>query len=418
MAANLKDENKSKFFLEPGKKEWQPLDRKDADPDNIDGQQQDTKDADPDKNLEIIKNALLYSLRMQNLIVLAGSGTSIEAGGPSMSKLWNEVEGHKPADECPNFDESCKILKYAQTKESNKNIELLLSKCESYLEMYSDLKSENDESEKIRKFYDESKKIILKECKFELKGDSLLAHREFLRKLSRRRVRDPRLKIFTTNYDLCFENAASLLGLIVIDGFSFTSPRVYNPNIFNFDIVRRPNTSELPTNYLEGVFQLYKLHGSVNWEKDENKISINEQVTESKVCMIFPAKGKYQQSYIQPHLEIMANFFASLREPNTCLIICGFGFNDDHISQHIISAIETNPNLRVIIIDNAAEKMNNSGNSNDKLKSLFNLANNGTDIWFIKSTFKEFAELIPDLKALTPPEEFSYILQKMAGNKP
>jgi hypothetical protein len=92
------------------------------------------------------------------------------------------------------------------------------------------------------------------------------------------------------------------------------------------DIVRR-NTSSSSTNthYLEGVYQLYKLHGSTNWSRRNTNSYIIEQaenVTENS-CMIFPAKGKYQQSYIQPHLELIARFSQSLREPNTCLIIAG-----------------------------------------------------------------------------------------------
>ncbi|MFX5701184.1 SIR2 family protein, partial [Acinetobacter baumannii] len=102
----------------------------------------------------------------------------------------------------------------------------------------------------------------------------------------------------------------------------------------DMDIVRR-NTTSSSTNihYLEGVYQLYKLHGSTNWSRDETSSYLIKQAENVKAedsCMIFPAKGKYQQSYIQPHLELIARFSQSLREPNTCLIIAGFGFNDDH----------------------------------------------------------------------------------------
>lgn len=59
--------------------------------------------------------------------------------------------------------------------------------------------------------------------------------------------------------------------------------------------------------------------------------------------MIFPAKGKYQQSYIQPHLELIAKFLQGLRDPNICLITSGFGFNDDHLSEPIYAALQSNP---------------------------------------------------------------------------
>jgi len=40
-----------------------------------------------------------------------------------------------------------------------------------------------------------------------------------------------------------------------------------------------------------------------------------------------------------------------LREPDTTLIVSGFGFADDHISAPIWSAIETNLSLRLVLCD-------------------------------------------------------------------
>jgi hypothetical protein len=85
---------------------------------------------------------------------------------------------------------------------------------------------------------------------------------------------------------------------------------------------------------LEGVFHLYKLHGSVNWSRSgDGEIEVVPKPTPESACLIYPAKGKYQQSYVQPHLELVSQYFSVLREPNTCLIVTGFGFNDDHLSE-------------------------------------------------------------------------------------
>lgn len=70
--------------------------------------------------------------------------------------------------------------------------------------------------------------------------------------------------------------------------------------------------------------------------------------------MIYPATGKYQQSFVQPHLESMAQYLAAVREPNTCLLAVGFGFNDDHLAEPLLAAVESNPHLRLIVADNAA----------------------------------------------------------------
>jgi hypothetical protein len=132
--------------------------------------------------------------------------------------------------------------------------------------------------------------------------------------------------------------------------------------------------------------------------------------------MIYPAKGKYQQSYIQPHLELMSQYLASLREPNTCLVVVGFGFNDDHLSEPILAAVKSNPHLRMIIVNRSAEGNTQEGEENNRYwKELFQLANQGEDVWLINATFGEFAERIPDLKSLTAAERLSRDIQQITG---
>jgi len=48
---------------------------------------------------------------------------------------------------------------------------------------------------------------------------------------------------------------------------------------------------------------------------------------------------------------MFAAFQAALREPDTALIVAGFGFADDHISAPIWSALESNLTLRLVLVD-------------------------------------------------------------------
>jgi hypothetical protein len=355
-----------------------------------------------EKSKELLRNALLTSLQMQNLVVLAGSGTSLgSVGGPSMQDLWDCA-----VTQAQNKASVLKKVNYLETK--NPNIEELLSRCEAYLQVVED--------KEVSEFAGFCRSKILEKCSSFLKKENLEGHGTFLHRLSRRRVRDSRIKLFTTNYDLCFETAAGPLGLVALDGFSFSQPRIYDPRYFSYDIVRRPRTGEDLGNYLEGVFQLYKLHGSVNWARSEDKktIEIKSNPTAEEACLIYPARGKYQQTYIQPHLELFAQYLASLRESNTCLIVTGFGFNDDHLSEPILSAVKTNPNLRLIIVDHQAEALiNKQDNINRYWQEFAELAKQGEDIWFINASFQEFAKLIPDLKSLTPAEHLMKDIKKM-----
>jgi hypothetical protein len=382
-------------FKAPRSSEWQPLASTSEDDDSA---RQASR-----KNKEELHSTLLASLQMQHLVVLSGSGCSLGAGGPSMTDLWNEVVGDIfPTDDAEN------AAKAVGHDISIENVEILLSRIEASLQLNSD--------KALETFLSDSKKKILTKCSAFLGDtkDTLEAHRTFIHRLSRRRARDHRLKVFTTNYDLCFERAAGELGAVALDGFSFTAPRRFDPRFYDYDIVRRARNGDESASYLEGVFLLYKLHGSVNWARKGADNSIYEELSPKpeEACLIYPAAGKYQQSFTQPHLESMAQYLAAVREPNTCVIVAGFGFNDDHLSTPLLSAVSSNPHLRLIVVDPAAEKNLNGGNAH--WKRMGELNQNGDDIWFIAANFGQFATLIPDLKSLTPADALTKAIQGIA----
>jgi hypothetical protein len=367
---------------------------------------------------EELKNFLLSSLQMQHIVVLAGSGTSMgSTQGPSMWTLWDYCVNSNPGTELrtvsPAAEKVIAEIGY-DTAEEKENIEALLSRCEAYLQVKT--------SAHVTTFITESKKVILKKCSEFIDpedANQLAAHRTFLHRLSRRRARDSRLKLFTTNYDICFETAAGRQGLVVLDGFSFTQPRQFDPRFFLYDIVRRPTTGDEVGTLLEGVFHIYKLHGSVNWSrKAENEIEVEMAPTPDSACLIYPAKGKYQQSYVQPHLELVSQYFSVLREPNTCLIVTGFGFNDDHLSEPILAAVRTNPHLRLIVVNPSADGLTAGREGTNKYwETLFSLAKQGEDVWLINANFGDFAEMIPDLKSLTPAQRLTRDIKLVTETK-
>ena len=407
-------------FLSPSNSEWRELNPKISDKDP----EKEVKLRKAKEARELIKEILLSALQMPNILVLAGSGTSLgpTIGGPSMWDLWDHTMHESPStvtEQKPKLrKESEHIINkvgYELTIQGE-NIEAFLSRCEAFLEVH-------DDSE-VKKFVNECKSTIMKRCTNflidgptnEWKDEKLDGHKIFLHRLSRRRVRDPRLKIFTTNYDLCFERAASLKGLITIDGFSFTQPRKFSPSYFEYDIVRRSSLSSEVGDPLEGVFHLLKLHGSVNWERDENGGICETLLPDpAKACLIYPASGKYQQTYLQPHLELMAQYLACLRQPNTCLIVAGFGFNDDHLAEPILAAITSNAQLRIVIADYQAEDYLSGkiGGASRYWAKLKELAKFGENIWFINGSFDDFAKLLPDLKALTPAQQLEKQIRQL-----
>src|SRR4051812_24229190 len=71
---------------------------------------------------DTLKEALLASLQMQHVVVLAGAGTSMAVGGPSMKDLWEAAIGKKPSEGAAS---TAKAINYDVN--SQNNIEEFLS---------------------------------------------------------------------------------------------------------------------------------------------------------------------------------------------------------------------------------------------------------------------------------------------------
>lgn len=339
-------------------------------------------------------------LTTPNLIVLVGSGASLgRVGGPSMSDLW------KNASNLPNFLE---VLTLVKQQEGDEWIENLLSRCGRAKEFLGD-----DEAEKINAFLSASEEMIWNACSNFLKPENLECYKTFLRRMARRRLRAPRLKLFTTNYDLCLETAASSLGITVIDGFSFSQLRRFDPRFFGYDVVRRAKGSDETHDFVEGVVQLFKLHGSVNWDDTMN--GIVQKTKPKKPCLIYPASTKYEQSYSQPHLELMSQFQSALREPNTCLLTVGFGFNDYHLSAPILAAVDSNPSFKLLTIDRFAK------DKSEQIDSAYSglrrrIFSGEAGITLLNAEFEQFADLIPQLHALSPAEQIERSVKQIVSD--
>ncbi|PZX53992.1 SIR2 family protein [Algoriphagus chordae] len=294
----------------------------------------------------------------KNIVVLSAAGTSLDNGpkgesGKSRLGLWDfcEVEIEAFTGLIEGFKE--------KSFYKNKDIEGLLSFIILYEKLNGELKTGDDKLKQPL----ESK--IIEACN--LKLQPLAPHKDFLNKIIARKPSDPRVQLFTTNYDLLFETAANESGFIVIDGFSFTQPRRFSGRYFDLDIVNREKTRiKQEESFISKVIHLYKLHGSLNWFKDDTD-RIIQQDNPTKPLIIYPANEKYESSFEQPYFEMMSRFQQSLRKENTLLIVIGFGFQDKHIQNVIIEAVEQNPSFQLLIVNYG----NTGGIDTTYLKSFF-----------------------------------------------
>ncbi|MBB3643876.1 hypothetical protein FHX14_000035 [Rhizobium sp. BK619] len=363
-----------------------------------------------------VELALSIGLNASNLAVLSGAGSSFcaknsEEGSlqaPGMSDLWDAVVADVTQ---PVFDSIVALIPKA--KAIGKNIEKLLTQSKIYVELFDDANAV-----KVGEFIAAAERAIAKRVDFVKESTDFSAHAAIIRKIARRGIRKPRAKIFTTNYDLCFEYAAQTQRFTVIDGFSHSIPQVYDSGHFAHDIVRREAAHDGP-NYIENVFQLYKLHGSLDWRRKEAEIVRSRDNALGTPILIYPRDSKYQQAFEPPYLDMMGAFQTAIREPDTTLIISGFGFNDDHIVRPIFAAIEANMTLRVVVcdvaflaeatLDGAAHVLPRDhamqGYANESFKKLKRLVDIGDErITILNGRFQDLALAVPDLVAQTERE--------------
>ena len=350
----------------------------------------DIKRAANDKKIEIYKRFL--SRHFDNTIVLTGAGSSYNIGktdikGKTMNGLWESI-----IKECgeKEINSAAKKINYDIPEDGKVNLEEFLSQANLFLLLYGN--EQTDVKNTVKKI----KKIIIKNCTLIMPEDA--PHKEFLKRITARKLKHSRLKLFTTNYDMLFEQAANEAGFMIIDGFSFTFPRIFNGNNYDYDIVIRKNSRiNAQENYAGKVFHLYKLHGSLDWTRDKETRRVekcNFQENEEPV-MIFPSSIKYETSYEQPFFEMMSRFQTELRADNALLIIIGYSFGDKHINSMIFEALELNHSLQMVVVDPSIEKFQ------DIIKRTTNSAN----IMLIKSDFKELA--------LNYPYSYAYVEEKI-----
>lgn len=228
---------------------------------------------------------------------------------------------------------------------------------------------------------------------------------ELLNKRSNRLV-GKQVNLFTTNVDILMERAASGYGVEFNDGFQGSIEQMYDAGNFQKTVSKTSlhfqNVSDIP------VFNLIKIHGSINWMEDGSNIkndiglatvkavkdvldaidadnficttkidaagkvvekTLEEMIIEAdakhvanadvfnpffeqyhKIVMINPTKKKFTESVIDHHFyELMRQYSNNLEKENTLLFVSGFSFADEHIADITRRAANTNPTLHIVV---------------------------------------------------------------------
>ena len=147
--------------------------------------------------------------------------------------------------------------------------------------------------------------------------------------------REHAVEIFTTNYDLLFEEAMERSRTPYFDGFSGSKAAFFDPSSIS--------SNDLPARWI----RLWKLHGSINWSKNaQGEVVRYEGVDDG--TMVYPSHVKYDQTQSAPFSSLFERLKNFLLEPDSLLIIVGFSFADAHISAKLDECLSENTSAAIL----------------------------------------------------------------------
>jgi hypothetical protein len=146
--------------------------------------------------------------------------------------------------------------------------------------------------------------------------------------------RDHPVEIFTTNYDMLFEEAFESVRAPYFDGFTGAREPFFDPVTVS--------TNDLPPRWT----RLWKLHGSLGWKANELQEVVRTGET-SSTHLIFPEHLKYDQTQKAPYAALFDRLRTFLTTKDTLLIAIGFSFADAHVSARVDESLSANPSASV-----------------------------------------------------------------------
>ena len=333
-------------------------------------------------------------LRMENLVVLAGAGTSVCAGGKTMTDLEREVLAVvKASPKIPNavsgivdariglIDESGAKVNFEEWLSFLANAKYLASVPNSPFDGVQWSGGFSPTQKEISWLVDTLGRVIFAECALPLADatGSVEAARDippqlaFLAKLVARDSNLGRAHLFTINYDTLFEQALEMLGIQYFDGFTGRADARFDPSVYGLDIYYPGEVSEGRVRRFDKFLHLYKLHGSIHWRTQDDevrarhpdleivatyhklqpaeKVKIIEQLaSELPAAGILPTANKFSQTLTMPFAHLFRSFQIRLSAPQTFLLVLGYGFGDEHGTRIIETAL-MNPSLVMLVIE-------------------------------------------------------------------
>lgn len=400
----------------------------------------------------IIKSYFMHLWQLDNVILLLGAGASKYLGGPLMKDLsesilppliekgykefgnsdfitiWNDFWGMEQT----YISDKNNINKYGKEYISKINIETKLSELKMLSYSFSVLKK-NIQMDFVNYCIEKIKTEIIKNTsnfvpniksdpfKFAQFAESVRPLRDMLNRLIKlRRPNQPRIKIFTTNYDLVIETACDIEGINCNNGFEGVNTKIFNPTNFDLNVSLKPLEHNIV--YYPNYIYLYKLHGSINWSYVEldgiKEIILDDSPTFDYSTVIYPCATKYSETLEMPFGEMFRRFGDCVSQSQTVIVTIGYGFMDEHVNQILFRSLR-NPSTQLVIIDPSIDFDNWSNHISPYIKKFIratgyeNSYKNGEPrICILGGERAKFPNV---LEYILPQEEYEDPLDKLKG---
>lgn len=145
------------------------------------------------------------------------------------------------------------------------------------------------------------------------------------------------VEIFTTNYDLLFEEAMERARTPYFDGFVGARTAFFDPSSIS--------NNDMPVNWI----RLWKLHGSIGWAENREGDVVRDFSSDGET-MVYPSHIKYDQTQAAPFTSLFDRLKNFILEPDSLLIVNGFSFADAHITSKLMECMAANPSSAVIAL--------------------------------------------------------------------
>lgn len=336
-------------------------------------------------------------LRMENLVVLTGSGTSVSAGGKTMANLETAV--FDTIEALPDLPASIAPITKARKDaviaadlldEPTLGFEAWLSFVANALVVVESTDTPFSgvtwpatpapSPADLKWFVDRLRIAIFAECALSLpdtaaakSASDIAPQLAFLSKLVGRDSNLGRAHLFTLNYDTLFEQALELLGIQYFDGFTGRAAARFDPSVYGLDVYYPGEVAEGRVRRFDKFLHFYKLHGSIHWFEQDGEMrarhpdlapfksyaakspadkatSLATLAEHAPSVGILPTANKLAQTLTMPYAHLFRSFQVRLGIPQTFLLVLGYGFGDDHVSRIIENAL-MNPSLVMLVIE-------------------------------------------------------------------